>query len=196
MKKIILIFTLLVYSVALYGMDMNTAFSKLKDKYTKSDKMQLELAMPGEKQAFMKLFIAKGKGYRLELPDRLISSDYKAVWNYALSDKTCVITEYEENMESMDTFFFKMLGKMKPVKLSKPSGTKYISDYMLELEDNETGGKYKLGFSADYVLKEIEINDDMQSNLFVVKKIDTNPKKNIDFDITPKDENVEIIDLR
>ncbi len=196
MKRIVVLIAFMMFSVAAYSMDMNTAFTKLKDKYTKTNKMLLELAMPGESKAFMKIFIEKGKGYKLELPDRVISSDYKSVWNYAIADKTCVITEYEENMESMDAFFFTMLGKMKAVKLSKTSGTKYISDYILELEDSETGNKYKLGYSGDYILKEIEINDDVQNNLFVVKKIDTSPKISKDFEIKPNDKNVEIIDLR
>jgi hypothetical protein len=181
--------------VFVYALDMNTAFAKLKDKYTKTDKMLLELAMPNEAKPFMKVFISKGKGYRLDLPDRIISSDYKYVWNYSVKDKTCIISDYEENLESMDTFFFKMLAKMKPVKLIKSTGTKYISEYILELEDKESGGKYKLGFSGDYVLKEIEIKDEMQDNHLVVKKIDTNPKDKSDFEIKT-DDKVEIIDLR
>ncbi len=195
MKNSLIIIALLLVSISAYSMDMNTAFSKLKSKYTKTDKMLLELAMPGETVPFMKVYIEKSKGYRLDLPDRIISSDYKSVWNYAIADKTCVISEYEEDLESMDKFFFKMLNKMKPIKLIKSSGTKYISDYVLELEDSESGGKYKLGFSGDYELKEIEIKDDIQDNHFVVTKIDTSPKPRSSFEIKT-DEKVEIIDLR
>lgn len=196
MRKILIVLALLLCYTSAYSLDMSTAFEKLKEKYTKTDKMLLELAMPGETNAFMKLYIAKDQGYRIELPDRIISSDYKSVWNYAIVDKTCVITEYEETSESMDAFFFKMLGKMKPVKLTKTSGTKYVSDYILELEDKDTGGKYKLGFNSKYDLMEIEINDDIQSQHFVIKKIDTSPDKKKDFEIKPNDKNVEIIDLR
>ena len=123
-----LILFLLTYSLSAQTKD--EVFSKIVKKYKNIGSISFSFQNE-EITGFAGILKAKKNNkYIIEANDRIIKCNGKTLWNYSISEKKVIISDFEENYveeNSIETIFFNFLNDYEPNDLKSEQSSKSLS---------------------------------------------------------------------
>lgn len=159
-----------------------------------------------DKQKMKGKFIAKkGNKYILETEGRKLFCDGKTIWNYSISQKNVMISDYDKlsRESSIEAVFFELIEQFAPSALSSESNTKSGSSLHLKLLPIEKKKK-KSGINEIHIwldkntkkLKTVMIKGNGLDSKWNLTNINLNADyPDSKFNYKPG-KNIEVIDLR
>lgn len=182
--------------------DKDLLYKNISEKYKNPKSLILKFKLK-EMNVNGTIHAAAGNKYILDLSDRIIVSNGETIWNYDKFKNSVMISTFESlSSASLEKFFFEILVKYYPVKVSKENSSNKRPAYLMLLEpakpsDAIEGVKQiKLWASVKSLdIVSLAIISNSQTQTFDIEKIEINPKSLPSFSFTaPKD--AKIIDLR
>lgn len=182
--------------------DKTEVFNKIKKKYANSTAVSINFCDAKHTSACYFLQAKKGNKFNLKSGNRRIVCDGKTLWNYSITNKNVVISDFEEGVASftLDYFFFEIFPNLIPTSFKSELSSSKKKSYVLSLrcENQNTGvNTVNLSLTPDFTdIKELELVGDMGTQSWIIKKIKVNPKlENSTFNFKVP-EKVEVIDYR
>lgn len=185
-----------------YSINKDKAFERLTLKFKNINSIYVKFFDLISRQKG-EIFAQTGGKYNLILSNRKIVCDGKTVWNYNITKKQIVISDYLPdsyiNLESFREF----AKNFKPIQLEKEYNSSLGALNKLVLQHKEeTSWLVFLYFNEKYCIKmagfqQSSWGDDVAS-VYRITSIKLNPKikpSKFEFKI-PKDKDIEVIDLR
>jgi chaperone LolA len=195
---------LLIFPVTFYAQTANAVIAKVQEKFIKIDNLQADFEQginsvhSSEVIDFVgKFFYKKGDSFRIELPNRMIISDGKSVWNFDKKQNKVVISdaEFDEASFSLKKIIFTYPAKCKLTLVKSENNLFYVKAVptSMELSFKEV----YLSINNKFLLNKVEIVD-FNNMKFTFELFNISLNKNLDnklFQYQPSTE-VEVIDLR
>ncbi|MFP4368363.1 MAG: LolA family protein [Candidatus Kapaibacterium sp.] len=204
MIKVIVIAIFILPAMLLIAADKNEIYEKIKSEYSGVNSIKIS-ASAGEGEGEFNLTAKKGNKYILNTAGRIIISDGKTIWNYSPTDKTVIISSLEEDLIgfSPESFFFDLITKLKPQKLSDYRSSDFTDGQLLTLipaqsfDNTPYAGIRKIKMLLKgYNIRRIIIDKDGAELMWNIKSIKLNTNiKDDKFSFDPPDD-AELIDLR
>ena len=116
----------IIFSSFLFAIDKNSAHKELKDKFSNLKTLAINYVNSYNPDIRGEIIAEKGNKYIISLGDRIITSDGKVVWNYSISQKTVMVSNFKElNSVSIESIFFKELNESKAQSLKSVSSSRF-----------------------------------------------------------------------
>ena len=209
MKKLLIKY-LLCFAINLFLMQIlanaqpnkNNVFDTLVAKYGKINSVEVTFKENDLSEKY-NLKAKKGNKFVFNAGKNQIICNGKTIWNYNYYNKNVVISDFEpnENIFTLDYFFFNVLSDLQPISLSSQIGNSSKNKtYLLELQSKDKFSFIRIvKLTLDEKLKNItsiEIITNSETYKWIIDNLQFN--KNLNDSIfeftTPK--NIEEIDLR
>ena len=204
MKKInIILILLFLISTTLFAQyDKDKLYKDIKDKYQNPKSVSLKFNYK-EMNISGSIVAAEGNKYILEISNRIIVSDGTTVWNYDRKKNNVLVNNFESsNSSSLEQFFFEILSKYYPVKLTKENSSEKKSSLVLTLEPTKQSNtvegvkQIKLWILPKTLeIRSISLITNNDTKTYDILKLEVNMKNVPSFAFTaPKD--AKVIDMR
>jgi len=192
---------LLTYSLSAQSKD--DVFSKIVKKYKNISSISFSFQNEEITGFYGNLKAKKNNKYIIEANDRIIKCNGKTLWNYSISEKKVIISDFEESYveeNSIETIFFNFLNDYEPNDLKSEQASKSNS-LILSLRKKKTASKLNNDIkiwldSKSLIPIKLQINNNNEKSNWLVSNLKTDLNlSDSQFNFTiPKD--TEIIDLR
>jgi len=201
---LIRILFLLIIPISFYAQTANEVIEKVQTKFSEINNLQANFSQTissGQNAKSInfdgEFYYKKEDSFRIELPNRMIISDGKSVWNYDAKQNKVVISdaEFEEASFSLKKIIFTYPAKCNLTLIKSENNSFYIKAVptSMELSFKEV----YLSINNKFLLSKVEIVD-FNNMKFTFELFNISLNKNLDnklFQFQPSTE-VEVIDLR
>ncbi|MGQ9819227.1 MAG: LolA family protein [Candidatus Kapaibacteriales bacterium] len=184
-----------------YSIDKNKAFERLTAKFKNVNAIYVKF-MDLVSQQKGEFYAQVGGKYNLNMSGRKIICNGKTVWNYNITKKQVVISDYQPySYVSLENFFLDFAKNFKPIRIERENNSSLgpLNKLVLQHKD-ETSWLVFVYFDEKYNIKMVgfqqsSCGDDV-AGVYQIKFFKLNPtikSSKFEFKI-PKD--IEVIDLR
>lgn len=197
------IFLLVATTSHAYSIDKDKAFERLTLKFKNINSIYVKFSDLISRQKG-EIFAQIDGRFNLILSNRKIVCNGKTVWNYNITKKQIVISDYLPNSYiNLESFFLEFAKNFKPIRLEREYNSSLGAlDKLVLQHKEETSWLVFLYFNEKYCIKMVGFQqsswgDDVAS-VYRITSIKLNPKikpSKFEFKI-PKDKDIEVIDLR
>lgn len=200
-KWLLAIFLSVAILTNVYSNDKDKTFERLTEKFKNINSIYVKFFDLISRQKG-EIFAQIGGKYNLTLPNRKIVCNGKNVWNYNITKKQVVISDYlPDSYVNLESFFLKFAKNFKPIRLERENNSSLGTLNKLVLQHiEETSWLVFVYFNEKYSIKMVGFQQsswgDDVAGVYRITSIKLNPKiKPSMFELKiPKD--IEIIDLR
>lgn len=183
-----------------YSIDKDKAFERLTAKFKNINSIYVKFFDLISRQKG-EIFAQFGGRYNLILSNRKIVCNGKTVWNYNITKKQVVISDYQPNSYvNLESFFLEFAKNFKPIRLERETNSSFGTLNKLVLQHKEeTSWLVFVYFNEKYSIKIVGFQQsswgDDVAGVYRIISFKLNPKikpSKFEFKI-PKD--IEVIDL-